>query len=267
MRRRRLAVAFFFLTLSALLVGAAEGDRKIRDTIENAEEAEERARKERRRPPPDAGEDDEEEPGLLGAIARAFFEVFFHVMFENAATLRFAAYPYAQPGRYFYNTSTFILPDERKWMSLELSADAVNHLDGTWGNSNRLVAQLAGLHVNVCNLSVFAETEGFSVLSVNAGITFYVPGFMLSGFAGGYALDALESTWVSFGFLGQLFLPGKVHVEVFNLNAAIGDEIWSHWQAAAGVSLWRLSLGAGWHHNMIAGTVYSGPCLRAAFWL
>ncbi len=266
MAPRRLAVALVLLTLCGVVAGAGEGDRKIRETIEEAEEAERRAKKERPKPPRET-DDEEEEPGLFGIIARAFFEVLFQAMFENAVTLRFAAYPYSQSSGFVYNTSTFILPEERKWVSVELSADAANHLDGTWGNSNRLVAQLAGLHLNVYNLSVFAETEGFSVLSANAGITLYVPDFMLSGFVGGYTLDVLERAYFSFGFCGQLFLPGRVHLEVFNVNAAIGDQIWSHWQGTAGVSLGRLSLGAGWHHNIVAGTLYSGPCLRAALWL
>lgn len=266
MGRKSLAVALVLLALCGIAAGAAEGDRKIRDTIEEAEEAEERARKERRRPPREA-EEDEEEPGLFGLIARAFFEAFFHVVFENGVALRFAAYPYSRSSPFIYNTSTLIFPDERKWVSVELSADAASHLDGTWGNCNRLVAQLAGLHVNFYNLSVFAQTEGFSVLSANAGITFYVPNLMLSGFVGGYTLDVLENAYLSFGFSSQLFLPGRVHIEVFNVNAAIGDEVWSHWEATAGLSLRRLSLGAGWHHNSIAGALYSGPCLRAALWL
>jgi hypothetical protein len=58
-----------------------------------------------------------------------------------------------------------------------------------------------------------------------------------------------------------------VHVDLFDLNAVIGDEIWSHWEATIELSLWRFALGAGWHHSAIAGALYSGPCLRASFWL
>ena len=105
------------------------------------------------------------------------------------------------------------------------------------------------------------------MLSVNVGITIFEPGFLLSGFAGAWALDVLDDAWFSFGFSCRVFLPRRVHIDVFNVNAAIGDEIWSHWEAAAGLSLWRAALGAGWHHNVIAGTIYSGPCLRASFWL
>jgi len=270
MGRKCLAAAFLLISFSAGLACAAddekEGDRKIRDTIDRAEEAEDRAKRDDRETPSDP-EEEEREPGLFGIIARAFFEAFFHVMFENASTLRFAAYPYSSASPYLYNTSTWILPEERKWVSLQVASDAANHLDGTWGNSNRLVAQLTGLHLNVYNLGIFSESEGLSVLSANAGITFFVPGFLLSGFLGGYTLDVLEATYLSFGFACQIFLPGHVHIDLFNVNAAIGYEIFSHWEGTVELSLWRFSLGAGWHHNVIAGTLYSGPCVRASFWL
>ncbi len=269
---RHLAVASVLLALAAPAARSADnepdGDRKIRDTVDRAQEAEERAKRNDRAPAEtDTDADTGEEPGLLGAIARAFFEVFFQVMFENAATLRFAAYPYSPESPYFHNTSTWILPEERKLVSLQVSSEVANYLDGTWGNGNRVVAQLTGLHLNVYQLGVFSESEGFSVLSANAGITFFVPGFLLSGFAGAYTLDVLQATYLSFGFACQVFLPRGIHVDLFNVNGVIGDQIWSHWQGTAELSLWRFSIGAGWQQNLIAGTLYMGPCLRASFWL
>ncbi len=274
-RRRGVAAAFLLFIVSVAPCAFADtdtedqGDRKIRDTVDRAKEAEDRA-KDKKRPPADADDPDErddDEPGLLGIIARAFFEALFQVTFENAATLRFAAYPYSIGSRYIHNTSTWLLPEERKWVSLEIASSAATHLDGTWGVSSRAVAQLAGLHVNAYDLEIFSASEAFTVLSANAGITFFVPDFMLSAFAGAYALDALDSAHLSFGFLCQLFLPPRVHVDLFDLNAVVGDQIFSHWEATVELSLWRFALGAGWHHNVIAGTLYSGPCLRASFWL
>ncbi len=277
MRRGGRAAAFLlfivFLLSSAFADGDGDkqGDRKIRDTIDRAKEAEERAREKQRsrdEPRDESDHDDsrDEHHGFLAAIAEAFFEALFRVTFENAATLRFAAYPYAG-GPYLHNTSTWLLPEERKWASLEIASSVATHLDGTWGVSSRAVAQLAGLHVNAYNLGIFSESQALSVLSANAGITFFVPDFMLSAFAGAYALDALDSTHFSFGFLCQLFLPPRVHLDLYDLNAVIGEEIWSHWEASVELSLWRFALGAGWRWHSIAGTLYTGPCLRASFWL
>jgi hypothetical protein len=243
--------------------GDAEGDRKIRDTIEKAREAEERARSQR---PPEPRESEEEDEGE-GGLFSFFFELFFEVMLAHGMSLRFADYPYSPESEFLYNTSAWVLPDETKWLSLQLASDMANHFDGTWGNSNRLALQLSGVHIDVYNLQIFGESEWLSLLSVNGGLTFFVPSFLLSGFIGAYKLDVLEDTYLSFGFLCQVFLKPRLHLEVFNLNAAIGDQVWSHWQATAGLSLSRFSLGGGWHYNRIAGTVYSGPCLRGGFWL
>jgi hypothetical protein len=239
------------------------GDRKIRDTIEKARDAEERAG--------DREESDDDEDhdggGLAGAIVGAFFQAFFEAVFELAPTLRFADYPYDPHAPYLHNTSTLILPDENKWFSAQLSADAAAHLDGTWGNSNRALIQLAGLHINIYQLRVLSRTESLSAVSANAGLTFFAPGFLLSGFAGAWTLDVLESAYPSFGFACQVFLPGRVHFDVYNLNVVVGREVWGHVESTLEYQLLRLSLGAGWRYSLIAGSVFQGPCLRSSLWL
>jgi hypothetical protein len=266
MKGALLAAALALATLTpAPLVGQdLPGDRKIRDTIGRAREAEERARE---KETPQESEDEEGGGGLAGAIVGAFFQAFFEAVFELAPTLRFADYPYDPGASYVHNTSTLLRPDERKWFSVQLSSDAAAHLDGTWGNSNRALMQLAGLHINFYQLQVLSESESLSAVSLNGGLTFFMPGFLLSGFAGAWTLDALEAAYPSCGFSCQVFLPGRVHLDVYNLNAFVGAEVWGHLEGTLEYQLWRLALGAGWRYTLIAGSVFQGPCLRASLWL
>ncbi len=291
MSRKRLAAAFIFVVLSGAPVVAwgiieSAGDAKISEAKKRAKEAEEKerskdreagrretdterearkreehrkweeARKRHRDRGSDAGdkgEGDNAEPPVDDG--------------QYLTSLRFAAYPYAPESPYFYNTSTWIRPDEEKRVSLQVSSGVADHLDGTWGNSWRAVGQISALHVNLYTLGIFGETESLRVVSANVGLTFFLPGFLLTGFFGGYGMEGLESAYLSAGFACQLFLPGRVHADVFGVSSVFGDELFAHLEATLEVSLWRFSLGAGWHYNTIAGVVFSGPCARATFWL
>ncbi len=284
MSRRSLAAAFIFIVLSGAPADSwgifdGDGDAKISEAKKRAKEAESKERQKERQ----AGrrETDGEREARKREEQRRWEEARKRRRDrdegDNAAppvddgqyltSLRFAAYPYAPGSPYSYNTSTWLRPDEEKRVSLQISSGVADHRDGTWGNSYRAVAQVSAFHVNLYRLGIFGETEDLTVFSANVGVTFFLPGFMLTGFFGGYGMEGLESAYLSAGLSCQLFLPGGVHADIFSLSSVIGNELFAHLEATLEVSLWRLSLGAGWHHNTIAGVVFSGPCARATLWL
>jgi hypothetical protein len=269
--KRGLATALVLLLLSTVDVAALgkrdeEGDSRIGEAARRGRQAEERAKERRRR--------DEERPAAADGEKRAQPALPQGPVCRDDGdcggyleSLRFAPYPYSPDTPFFYNASALQFPLQEKQLSLRLSSSLADHLDGTWGSSTRAVAQLSALHANLYRLTILGKYEDLSVLSANVGVTAYLPGFMLSGFLGGYSMDVTEYAYLSFGFDCQLFLPGHLHVDVFDVNSLFGDSLFSHVEACVEVSLWRFSLGAGWHHNSFAGVVFSGPALQASFWL
>lgn len=250
----------------------AEGDRKIKDTIEDIRKKEAHARKEqeKRRESEEAeeerrrqggGEDDGDYGGWDEGEERDGF-----VWLDHALAVRFAAYPYAPSSPYAFSTSTSLHPEETKFYALQVESSAAYHFDGTWGNLNRLTLQLMAFHFNFVQQSFFAASERFSLLAMNAGCSLALPDFLLSGYAGVYWLDFLDRPLPSFGVRCQLFPPGGFYLDLYNLNAVLESLRIMHLAASLNFAVWRFGLAVGYTYNNFAGTVYHGPSLGISFW-
>jgi len=268
-----LVVAMSCVTVKSSDSGA-EGDQKIKDTIEDIRKKEAQARKEQeeRRKREEAEEEEywRQDPGEDnrdygrsddGEEGEGF------VWLEYAIAARFAAYPYAPSSPYAFSTSTFVHPKETKFYSLQVESSAAYHFDGTYGNLNRLTFQLTAFHFNLVQQSFFATSERFSLLSINAGCSLVLPDFLFSGYAGAYWLDFLDGPLPSFGVSSQLFLPGGFYLDLYNLNAVL-ESLWiMHLAGSLNFAVWRFGLAVGYTYNNFAGNVYQGPSLGISFWL
>ena len=242
-----------------------EGDEKILETIKKIQEEAEKAKE-------GEAETEEESDGDSCSGCQSFFEIFLDIFgeffWEYATAIRFADYPYAENSDYFHNTSAFRYPREEKAASVQASTDLSIHFDGTYGNVNRISAQFTTLHANFYNQSIFASSEWFSIMSLNGGLTLSIQNFILSCFAGGYKLNILDNTILSFGISSQLFLPGRFYLDVYNLDAVLNGTIqFVHWTVSLNYALWRFSLGIGYNYNRFIDSEFSGPCLKVCFWL
>ena len=183
-------------------------------------------------------------------------------------SLRFAPYPYADAAGYRFSSFEYRDHKNRKVTSVYVSADLSNHLDGTYGNTNLLNAQLSALHLNVFNQTIFASSESLSALSVNAGLSLFIGNFDLNGFAGTYLLTTTGTFMFCTGLSSRIFLPGNLFLDVYNLNAFLNGTVqFLHLLASLNFSVWRFSIGVGYNYNSIVGDVYQGPCLKISFWL
>jgi hypothetical protein len=267
-----LAVAMSCVTVKSSDSGA-EGDEKIKDTIEDTRKKEAQARKEQRerrkqeeaqeeRWRQDPGEDNRD---YRRSDDREEGEGF--VWLEYATAVRFAAYPYAPSSPYAFSTSTSVHPEQTKFYALQVESSAAYHFDGTYENLNRLTFQLTAFHFNLVQQSFFAASERFSLLSINAGCSLALPDFLLNGYAGAYWLDFLDRPLPSFGISSQLFLPGGFYLDLYNLNAVL-ESLWiMHLTGSLNFSVWRFGLAVGYTYNNFAGNVYQGPSLGISFWL
>ena len=243
----------------------AEGDEKIEDTIKRIqEEAEEEEEGEA-----EGGAEDEGDScagcQIFGEIFREILgELFWQYMFS----VRFAPYPYAEQYAFRYSTLVFEPGEPGKVASIQASADLSTHFDGTYGNSNRLSAQLSALHFNLFNQTLFASSESLSILSLNGGLSLVIGGFDLSGFVGAYKVTTTDTFSVSMGLSSRIFLPGRLYLDLYSLYAFLNDTIrFVHLAANLNYMLWRFSIGGGYNYNNIVGFVYAGPCLKISFWL
>jgi hypothetical protein len=267
-----LAVAMSCVTVKSSDSGA-EGDQKIKDTIEDIRKKEAQARKEQeeRRKREEAKEeywrqDPGEDNGDHGRYDEGEDGEGFDWL-EYATTVRFAAYPYAPSSPYAFSTSTFVHPEETKFYALQFESSAAYHFDGTYGNLNRLTIQLTAFNFNLVQQSFFATSERFSLLSINAGCSLALPDFLFSGYAGVYWLDFLDRPLPSFGVRSQLFLPGGFYLDLYNLNAVL-ESLWiMHLSGSLNFAVWRFGLAVGYMYNNFTGNVYQGPSLGISFWL
>lgn len=254
-----------FLPLSAVL--ADDGDDKIEDTIKKIQEAEKEAEK-------DSGGSDDDEDGdsCLGAACQFFGEgcgeVFGEIFWYYLLSLRFAPYPYAEHCDFPYSTLTYEPMEDSKFVMLHAAADLSMHFDETYGNINRLSFNLSALHFNIYNQTIFSRSSSLSIVSINGGITLAIGIFDLTAFAGGYLVTTTDTFAGSAGISSKLFLPGKLYLDVYWLYAFLGDTAdFMHVATSLNYALGRFSVGVGYNYNQIVGDIYTGPCLKAGFWL
>jgi hypothetical protein len=251
------------------------GDEKIRGTIDRIEE-EERRQKEKEREKEEGEEEEteeeteediEEEEDESESILDVFVGAFFNAVLEFTFTVRYADFPYSEKDDFRFTTSAIWDSEVKRSLSLNLSSDLAYHFDGTFGSVNRAALQLSALHVNLYNQFIFAESESISILSVNGGLTFFVPDVMINGYLGVYTLDVLDRSLLSYGFSAQVFLPAKLWIDIYNVNANFGELNFNHLILGLNYAPGRINLGLGYHINWFAGDIYAGPSLRFYLWL
>lgn len=261
--KRRVFLAV--LLLAALGPGFAEsgdeeqGEEKIKKTIEAIQQAAEEEEEE------EEYVADDEDAG--SSLLEFLFQIFADIFLEYALSVRFADYPYALNAHYVYSTFAFLDPRETKIVSAHAVTDLASHLDGTFGNVNRVTLALTAFHFNFYNQNIFAGSEFLSVVSANGGCSLVVRGFVLNAFLGVYRISALASSQLSFGLSSQLFLPGHLYLDLYSLNSVRNAARFNHLTASLNWGLRRFSLGLGFDCARLADFTYCGPCLRAGFWL
>jgi hypothetical protein len=147
------------------------------------------------------------------------------------------------------------------------AADLCSLFDGTFGNINRTATHLAAFHLNFYNQNIFAASEAISVVSVNGGLSLIVRGFVLSGYLGVYKLEFLDTCQLSFGLSAQVFVPARLYLDIYNLNAVLNGVRFAHLTGSLNWAACKFAVGEGYDYSRLAGFIYSGPCLRIRFWL
>jgi hypothetical protein len=243
-----------------------EGDEKILETIRKIQEEEEKEK--------EYHGDEEDDDGCSGCSL--FFdgcgdgcgefggELFWNYMLY----VSFAPYPYAPSVDFYFSELDYRESAEQKITSFQASADLSTHFDGTYGNTNRLTAQLSALQLNVFNQTTFATSVSLSNLSVNLGVSLLIRNFDLTGFAGTYVITTTGTFKVSAGLSSRIFFPGRVYLDLYGLYAFLSENAGIlHLMGSLNFSIWRFSIGAGYNYNNFVGDVYAGPCLKVSFWL
>jgi hypothetical protein len=255
-------ILLLLLPLS-MIAAEDEGDEKILETIkkiqEEAEEEEE-----------DSDWDDEEDgdDGFCGCLLDACFEIGGELFLEYAIHLLFAPYPYAPSVGYIFSTLDYHDFSNRKVVSLNLASDLSTHFDGTYGNTNRLTAQLTGFQLNVFNQTIFASSVSLETVSINAGLSLLIGSFDLSGFAGAYIVATTGTGYVSAGISSRIFFPARLYLDLYGLYAFVSENTGIlHLVGSLNFAIWRFSIGAGYNYNNFLGDAYAGPCLKISFWL
>ena len=261
---KALWIILLFLLPLSMIAAEDEGDEKILDTIKKIqEEAEEEEEEE-------SVWDDDDEDSCAGCdiLADVCFEIFGELFWQYATALRFAPFPYAEHSLFRYSTLVFEPGEYGKIALLQINTDLSIHFDGTYGNTNRLSAQLSALHFNLFNQTFFSSSHSLTNLSLNGGLSLVIGDFHLDAFAGGYKITGIDSFVFSMGLGSRMFLPGGFYVDLYNLNAFLNDSIrFVHVAATLNYTVWRFSIGAGYNYNSIVDVVYAGPCLKISFWL
>ena len=242
----------------------SEGDEKIEETKDKIKEEAEKARKEQKKKEEEKKEEEKEEKEEESS---PFLDILFWFFVEYSSKIRFSDYPYERSVGYYYNTSIYMSPEAGKIFSLQVASDASYHFDETYANTNRISAQITGVHANFFNQTIFSASESFSVISLNGGISLFLQDFVLSSFIGFYKLNFLDDFLLSFGFMLQLFLPANFYIDFYNLNAVLIEVPFTHLAVSLNYALWRFSIGLGYNFNKFIDTVYDGPCIKVCFWL
>jgi hypothetical protein len=246
--------------------GEGEGDEKIKDTIRKIQEEAEKAPEEE-----DSWDDEEDEDdGCSGCqlIGEFFFEFAGELFWEYLVLISFAPYPYAPEVDYDFSTIDYQDLRYRKVTSLQVGTDLATHLDGTYGNTNRLTGQLSGVQLNLFNQTIFARSVSLSALSLNLGLSLLIGSFDLSGFVGTYLITTTGTFRLSTGLSSRVFFPGNLYLDVYGLYAFLSaDAGILHLLASLNFAVWRFSIGVGYNYNLIVDDVYAGPCVKVSFWL
>ena len=259
---KTLWIILLLLLPLSMICAEEEGDDKILDTIKKIqEEAEEE----------ESGWDDEEDGDSCAGcdiFTDVCFEIFGELFWQYVAALRFAPFPYDEHSLFRYSTMVFEPGEYGKIATLQINTDLSIHFDGTYGNTNRLSAQLSALHFNLFNQTFFSRSASLTNLSLNGGLSLVIGGFHLDAFAGGYKITGIDSFVLSMGLGSRLFLPGRIYVDLYNLNAFLHDRVrFVHVAATLNYTVWRFSVGAGYNYNSIVDDIYAGPCVKVSFWL
>jgi len=249
----------------------SEGDEKILETIkkiqEEAEEEEEDS----------DWDDDEEDDGLCGCLLEGCFELldseFGELFWEYMIYISFAPYPYAPSADFNFSSVDYGESASRKIASIQASADLSTHFDRTYGNTNRLTAQLSSLQLNVFNQTIFASSESLSTFSVNAGLSLLIGSFDLSCYGGTYLFAPTGDIMASAGLSSRIFFPGRLYLDVYSLYAFLSSSSGIlHLITSLNFAVWRFSVGVGYNYNNFGGGgdddyIYAGPCVKISFWL
>jgi hypothetical protein len=242
----------------------SEGKEKIEETIKRIEEEEEEAAKAKKKSGSKRTEDEEDSYTLFDFLLDLFGEIFW----EYCKSVRFYDYPYAEPYGHHFSTMSYMDFSNRKFVSFQASADLANHLDGTWGNINRLTLQLAAVHFNVFNQTIFSGSTSLSLASFNGGLSLLLGNFTLSGFCGGYIVTTTDTATFCVGLSSRIFLPAKLYADIYILAAALSEAAqFRHLTATLNLALWRFSVGVGYDRSRIVDSVFAGPCFKVSFWL
>lgn len=192
------------------------------------------------------------------------------IFWGYCASVRFSDYPYAEPADYRFSTLSYLDFSNRKFVSLQASADLANHLDGTWGNINLLTLQLAAVHFNVFNQTIFSGSTTLSTVAFNGGLSLLLGNFALSGFCGGYIVTTTDTATFCAGLSSRIFLPANLYADIYILAAALSEAAqFRHLTATLNLALWRFSVGVGYNRSRFVDrdSLFAGPCLKVSFWL
>ena len=260
---KALWIILLLLLPLSMIAAEDEGDEKILETIKKIqEEAEEEEEED------SDWDDDDEGDGLCGCLLDACFEIGGELFWEYAIHIRFAPYPYAPAVGYNFSSLDYHDFGNRKFASFNLASDLSTHFDGTYGNTNRLTAQLTGAQLNVFNQTIFASSISLSTVSINAGLSLLIGDFDLSGFAGAYLVTTTGTGYVSAGISSRIFFPGRLYLDLYSLYAFVSKDTGIlHLIGSLNFAIWRFSIGAGYNYSNFVGDVYGGPCLKISFWL
>jgi hypothetical protein len=252
--------------------GDSEGDEKIKDTIRKIQEESEKAEEEEDSRRGD-GKDDY---GCIDAgceIGCEFFSEFCLDLFggllgEYLALVRFAPYPYSNEVPFIFSTVDAAGSGYPKFANLNIATDLSMHFDETYGNTNRLTAQVSAVQLNLFNQTIFSSSEYLSTLSVNVGASLLIRNFDLSSFAGVYVVTNTGTSRFSLGLSSRVFFPAGLYLDVYGLYAFLSKSSGIfHLLVSLNYSIWRFSIGVGYNYNLFVDDVYDGPCMRITFWL
>jgi hypothetical protein len=245
------------------------GDEKIRDTEERIKEEKEKAQKEEAEEEyqEEDSYEDEDESEFLNIIFDALFKELFYAIFEEYLfLLRFSSYPYKNEPAYRFNTTAYFDPDWSRKVAFNLSNDFTVHLDETYGNAARFTFNATAFHANILHHIIFAETESLSLFTLNGGLTFHFPNTLLNGYVGLLYQDTLGELLLSFGTSIQIYLPARLYLDIYNINAKYHSLWFNHLSGDVNFALNRFTLGIGYTFSSYAGFSYHGPSLKAGIW-
>jgi len=104
------------------------------------------------------------------------------------------------------------------------------------------------------------------VYALNGGITLPFRRLILNLFAGVLGTDLFSRVLFSYGAQAQLFLPARLIVEAYLLNASYQPLRFNFLSLSLGFAVNRANLGLGFSLNRYGETLLMGPLARVALW-